>query len=256
MFHYRQAGTKGLWLDWQRNETAPYYGGEIYYHLAYTNEAFRWAFEAMEAKGLNPRCLKRLVLTSLIHEDYALAEKYLSQLNKTLHYHHWANHYLSFVRRPRLSGTDPEIAGKRRLAVRKDFIAEINPYDIGLFNLLDNHPGNRMAFEYMMAAFLLNKNLKGIADNIYRLRELGYRRIPVHNEEALLLYMEITRTNVLPAGYAISSETQERFHQYAKTFAMYRDYPGMPHQALVKDFASTFWFYMQFGHQIQETDEE
>ncbi len=97
MFDFSQHGINGLRLEWTRDEVTPFFGGEIFYHLNYINEAYRWAFESMVAKGLNPRSLKRLVQTSLINGQYKLAAKYLNILDQTMFYKDWAAKYKTYV---------------------------------------------------------------------------------------------------------------------------------------------------------------
>jgi hypothetical protein len=247
MFSYKQSGTAGLWLEWKRNESAPLYGGEVFYQMAYTSEAFRWAFEAMEVKGPSPRLLKRLTITSLAHYKYSLAGKYLSILDQSLFYRNWAKHYQECLNDTSLILKDNELSEKRHFVPANDFISDITTNDIGFTQLLNNHPDNRMAFEYMMASYLLNKNLKAFAANIYRLKELGYDRIPTHYEEALIFYMALTKQNCLPEGYSIGVETKQHFHNYAELFAQFRNSQEFAAQQLYPQYGNTFWFHMQFG---------
>ncbi|HJZ41450.1 MAG TPA: DUF6057 family protein [Bacteroidales bacterium] len=254
MFQYRQSGTGGLWLEWKRNETAPFFGGEVFYHLGYNNEAFRWAFEAMEAKGLNPRSLKRLAATSLINGNYALAGKYLNYLDQTLFYRKWAKDERRFLMDTTLINRDNELGEKRKFLLKNDFIADINVNNIGLNQLLVNHPENRMAFEYLMASCLLKKDLNAFAANIYRLNDLGYEKIPTHYEEALVLYQGLTKNNIVPAGFQISNTTRERFRNYAHIFAASRNNMDKAAHALSVDFGNTFWFYMQFASEGSQSE--
>lgn len=246
LFSYPQSGTKGLWLEWKRNEVNPFYGGEIFYHLGFGNEAFRWAFEAMEAKGVNPRSLQRLIATSIVNGNDEVALKYIRFLKQSLFYRKLGGHYERLIAEPSLLKDDREITQLRTLIPHKDFISYMNQNDIGFFPLLENYPGNKMAFEYMMASFLLTKNMNGFAANINRLKELGYDRIPVHFEEAIIIFTGVTKKDIVPEGYAISQATQQRFHTYAEILNMYRDNMDMAVKALNRDFGNTFWFYMQF----------
>jgi hypothetical protein len=257
LFHYPQAGIGGLWLKWERNGISPFFGGEIYYQLAYTSEAYRWAFEAMVAKGPNPRCLKRLVVTSLVNGDITLARKYLMVLDQSLFYTSWAEHYLNYTDHPELIIQDKEIGEKIHFAINTDFMSSRDNSDIRLKQLLENHPDNRMAFEYNMAYMLLDKNLKGFAENIYRLKELGYKSIPVHFEEALLAYMSYTKENVVPEGYSISLTTQKLFNEYAKMFFSFNGNPEKSARALYSKFGSTYWYYLKFiNNQAREKNAE
>ena len=251
-FSYKQAGTNGLWLPWKRNETTSFFGGEVFYELGYNNEALRWAFEAMVVKGPNPRSLKRLVMTNIINHNYAVAGKYLTLLEQTLFYKTWAQHYRACLDNPNMLNDNAEIMGKRHLLIRNDFVADISDHDLGFMNLLENHPDNKMAYEYWMITLLLRKDLNTFATNVYRMKELGYTRIPRHFEEAILLYSRINNQNILPRGYQISSETRERFHKYAGIFARNRQSISMAAKALNKSFGNTFWFYMQFSNQGKE----
>ena len=246
LFHYPQAGTSGLWLKWERNGISPFFGGEIYYQLAYTSEAYRWAFEAMEAKGPNPRCLKRLAVTSLINGDIALAEKYLDVLDQSLFYKSWARHYLDYIHHPEHISEDREIDGKIHFEIHSDFMSSRDNYDIRLQQLLENHPDNQMAFEYMMASMLLEKNLNGFAANIYRLKELGYKSIPVHYEEAMLAYMSYAKKDIIPEGYTISVTTQNHFSDYAKLFFSLGDNQDKAARAMYSKFGKTYWYYLKF----------
>ncbi|MBN1416680.1 MAG: hypothetical protein JW973_16375 [Bacteroidales bacterium] len=246
MFDYPQSGTKGLWLTWERNETAPFFGGEVYYHLGYNNEAFRWAFEAMEVKGLNPRSLKRLIKTSMVNYDYAIASKYLNYLRQTLFYRKWANQYKAMVNDTSLISQDTELTKKRKLLLSNDFIAINNSHTIGLERLIDNHSDNRMAFEYLMASYLLKKELGSFSANLHRLENFGYEDIPVHYEEAILLYAGLTGNNPLPKGYTIRNTTREKYRNYARIFAANRHNMPKATDVLFKQYGNTFWFYMQF----------
>ncbi|MDO9340327.1 MAG: DUF6057 family protein [Bacteroidales bacterium] len=245
LFHYQQAGSAGLWLDWEQDWIIAFFGGEIYYHLAYNSEAYRWAFEAMVAKGPNPRSLKRLVVTSLVDNNIALAEKYLKVLDQTLFYRKWAQHYLNYVNDPERLNEDKEISEKRHFEIHSDFINSDN-FGVRLPQLLADHPDNHMVFEYFMASLLLDKNLDGFAANIYRLKELGYKSIPVHYEEALLAYMSYAKKNIVPEGYTISLATRNRLSDYAATIYSFGDNTGMAARAMYSKFGKTYWYYLKF----------
>jgi hypothetical protein len=254
MFNLPQAGVHGLWLEWKRNEVAPFFGGELFYQLGYISEAYRWAFEAMVARGENPRSLKRLAITSIISGDTLIAKNYLNILNETLFYKKWAQHYQNLVIHPELQIQDNEIMEKRRYEMRIDILADKNSNDIGLLQLVQDHPDNRMAFEYYMAWLLLNKDLDTFADNIYRIKELGYSHIPVHYEEAMLAYMDHTKKNIIPAGYQISQETLRRLSGYLQIYNSSGNDRRRTAQSLFKNYGGTYWFYMNFFNLQDQRD--
>ncbi len=245
MFDFPQFGINGLRLEWKRDEVTPFFGGEIFYHLNYINEAYRWAFESMIAKGLNPRSLKRLVLTSLINGHYEITTKYLNILDETVLYKDWADKYRSYVSDTTKISQNKEFTEKRQFLVTDDFIS----VNLGLTELLKEHPENRMAFEYQMAGFLLNKDIAGFASNIYRLKELGYRKIPVNYEEALLFSMTFFKKNLVPEGYSIRPETIQRKNDYIAQISRCGGDRDMAARELRKQFGHTCWYYLHFSEQ-------
>lgn len=242
MFDFPQMGVGGLQLQWARDEVTPFFGGEVFYHLNYINEAYRWAFESMVAKGLNPRSLKRLVLTSLINGHYPIAEKYLNILDQTMAYQKWASQYRAYVRDTSLISQDKELAEKRKFLLKKDFIST----NLCLNQLLEEHPTNRMAFEYQMASFLLTKDLKSFSDNISRLKELGYRDIPVNYEEALLFCMTLFKKDLVPEGYAIRQQTLKRKDEYIAAISRCGGNRDLAARQLYRSFGNTSWYYLHF----------
>jgi len=149
MFDFPQHGIDGLRLEWTRDEVTPFFGGEIFYHLNYINEANRWAFESMVAKGLNPRSLRRLVQTSIINGQYQVAAKYLNILDQTLFYKDWATKYKTYVLDATRISQNKELEEKRQFIAKNDFIS----YDLGLPELLKEHPENKMAFRVSNGCF-------------------------------------------------------------------------------------------------------
>jgi hypothetical protein len=242
MFHYPQAGTGGLWLDWKRDGATAFFGGEIYQNLAYTNEANRWAFEAMVAKGTNPRSLKRLAFTNMVNGEQALASKYLHLLSQSLFYRKWARHYSGLLSKSTLPEDDSEILHFRDFLVQSDFFANTNK--LNLQALLINHPDNKMAYDYLVAASLLENNMEGFARLIQNLRYYGYTRLPVHIEEALIFYNVYNKSNFVPEGFTLSPETIRRFQDFAAVFVRSGNNPALMEKELKGRYGKTYWYYI------------
>jgi hypothetical protein len=246
MFHLPQAGIRGLWLEWKRNEVAPFFGGELFYQLGYTSGAYRWAFEALVASGENPRSLKTLVLKSIISGDTSLAQHYINILNETLFYKKWAEHYQNLLDNPDNVKKDKEIMEKRYYEMHNNILADRAGNDIGLSQMLNEHPDNRMAFEYYMAMLLLNKDIDNSANNVFRIKELGYPKIPTHYEEVILVYMDHTNKNIVPSGYRISRQTIDRLAGYLKIMNSAGSDRRKAAQLLFSNYGGTYWFYLNF----------
>ena len=158
MFEYNQNGMLGLLPEVQRDATSPMPTAEAYYHLGLTYIAQRTVFEAQEAIldfQKSARCYKRLAQTNLINGDYEVARKYLMALKKTLFYSHWANETLALLGNEKAIAEHPEYGTLRSLAMKNDFYFSDNVTPSVLESLYLNNKDNLLAYQYMMASFIL-----------------------------------------------------------------------------------------------------
>jgi hypothetical protein len=196
------------------------------------------------AKGLNPRSLKRLTVGCIVNGNYDIASKYINILNQTLFYRKWAQRHEAYLSDPALAENDSEISRNIELRVHSNFFSEVD--GINLEDLLANHPENKMAYEYLIASMLLDKNIDGFARAILRLKNYGYTRLPVHIEEALLFYNFYKRQNVIPEGFSFRPETITRFNAYATAYTKFRSDRAAASYVLKKKYGNTYWYYLQF----------
>jgi hypothetical protein len=243
MFSYPQIGSQGLRLKWQRNLNL-FFGGEVFSQLAYNNESIHWAFEALVAKGLNPRSLKKLTVGCIVNGNYDIALKYLNLLKRTLFYRKWAQQHMRYLSDYDLMGKDTELSEYRDLRVSSNFFSDVN--GLNLQDLLKNHPENKMAYEYLLASLLLDRNLDGFASAVQNLRYYGYKRMPLHIEEALIFYNFYENKNLVPEGYSFRQENINRFNDYARAYTAYRSDRKVAAYELGKKYGKTYWYYLQF----------
>ncbi len=248
MFCGRQDyGTRALIIPWDSKAGVNNIARGVYffYSVGLINEAHRWAYESMVAQGYRPENLKLLVKTNLINGYYKIAEKYIEILEKTFHYRNWAKKYRSMLNRPDLVQSDPELGAKMRLQTSKDFSISIKNPQTNLPLLLDANPGNRKAFEYLMSWFLLEKNIQGMVNEIGRIKNVSYSRLPRHIEEALIIYN--ISTGILPdiGTLKISQDAVDRYRQYEILIDPFsRTMPAGKKEAL-KRARDTYWFYFE-----------
>jgi hypothetical protein len=103
--------------------------------------------------------------------------------------------------------------------------------------LLASNPTNQMAFEYAMASYLQNLDLKKVVAHLELLDNFNYARIPRPYEEAVLLYRQLAQVQVELKGRAIRPETIERFRQFQE--AGRQANAG----AVAANFRDTYWHY-------------
>lgn len=243
MFNYPQIGSQGLRLKWQRNLNL-FFGGEVFSQLAYNNESIHWAFESLVAKGLNPRSLKKLAVGFTVNGNYGIAAKYLSLLDNTIFYRNWARRHIRYIYNPDLAEEDPEIAQYRDLLARSNFFSEVN--GLNLQDLLKNHPENQMAYEYLLASLLLDRNLDVLAKVVPDLKRHGFSRMPLHIEEALIFYNFFEKQKVIPEGFTFNQEIINRFDNYSRLYTKFRNDRKVAAYELEKKYGKTYWYYLQF----------
>ena len=244
MFNYFQNGIGGLMPDFVRDYTIPMIAGEVYYHLGFVNTAQRFAFEAMEALPdyqKSSRAVMRLAETNIINGQYEVAGKYLRLLQKTFYYKGWAANALATMKDEKLIAQHPEWGWLRKCRTQEDFLFSEGEKDMMLGVLFRQNPENRMAFEYLMAYTLLNKDLKHFLQYFPLSESLKYRAIPKSYQEAL--YYAWSQTNNDPTKdipYPINNVIKQRFQAFQKM-------PGQTNSGSSKnEFSDTYWYYLYF----------
>lgn len=158
MMEYNQNGMSGLLPTVQSDATSPMPTAEAFYHLGLVYIAQRTVFEAQEAIldfQKSARCYKRLAQTNLINGNYTVSRKYLFALKKTLFYSDWANETLALLDDEKAIANHPEYGTLRKFAIKNDFFFSDNVTPAMLESLYLSNKDNTLAYQYMMAAFIL-----------------------------------------------------------------------------------------------------
>ena len=221
-------------------------GAYFYYSIGLINEAQRWAYEEMVVYGYRPQNIEILAKTSLINGDFRMAEKYINILKRTIYYRDFAKKYLKMTDNPDLINSDPELSAKRKILPKSSFFIQFNEPQNNLPLILSAQPDNRKAFEYYIAGLLLTKNIEVVMNNVSKMKEAGYTRIPRFIEEAILIYYNSTKKYPDLGGLKVSPDTQERFSQYFAAFVEARKNSSTLKETMQKKFGNTFWYYYHF----------
>jgi hypothetical protein len=221
-------------------------GGYFYYSIGLINEAHRWAYEEMVVYGSRPQNIQLLAKTSLIDGDYMMARKYINILKRTIYYRKWAKQFERMADNPDLIISDPELGAKLKILPKSNFFIKFNEPQNNLPLMLEGQPDNRKAFEYYLAGLLMTKSVEIIMNNISKMKELGYTRIPRHIEEAILIYYNSTKIYPDLGGLKINPETRLRFDHYFTSYIEARKNPSTMKENMQKQFGNTFWYYFHF----------
>ena len=248
MFSLPQSrGINSLIMSREFAYSAPMQCSSLYIELGLINEAQHWAHEALALKKETPAVLQQLILTSLINGDTEFARICLNKLNKSLLFKKWVDAYQIYLENSNVFKSLPAIRHISACQVTGDFFIRDNPPGELLKLVIKNSANNRMAFEYLMAYYLLTGNLEGIADNIIRLKEYNYNYIPRHYEEALLLYKLRSGKRDLNLGdYQINTITKQRFKDFNTTLAKYPDSKISAQRELARKHGNTLWYYIMY----------
>ena len=258
MFQYRQTGIIGLFLDHELTSSSMWYFSEVYYHLGMMLEAEHCTYESMIGSPQEPsaQTLQRLTYTNISRRDSATADKYIRFFEHSLAYRSWAKQQRKHLELAMAdsSFTIPGTPAPSRCS--EDFINYQYPDRI-LLKLLQGNPKNRMAFEYLMACNMLEMDLEQVKwcmDTYFK--NFDYPDIPVHYEEALMVYQHLKQSNNV-SGYPISRATRERYNRYIQAYLASKD-SKRNFEQLQKQFGDTYWFYLHFVNpvKLQKKDEK
>lgn len=242
MFEYHQNGTAGLLPDVQSDATSPLPTAEAFYQLGMVNFAQRAVFEAQEAIldfQKSARCYKRLAQTNLVNGKYEVARKYLMALHKTLFYSDWAEETLPLLGNEEAIAKHPEYGRLRQSAYHEDFFFADQVTPMMLQTLFSNNEGNRLAYEYLMADYLLTGDLESFANTVGWGEKLGYQAIPRHFQEALILWWSMNHGKTEQQPPQLSPAVVQRFSQLRS----FLQSPSMTPEGLAQSFGDTYWYY-------------
>lgn len=245
MFHFYQNGTEGLIPKFQRDFTTPLPASEIFYHLGMINTSQRYAFEAMEAipdLKKSGRAYMRLAETNLINGQYAVAAKYLRALQHTVFYRRWALNAMRYLHQEEMIDRHPEWGQLRKSLSTEDYLFFDTEMDVMLGRLLQQDKGNRLAFEYLMAYVLQNKDLERFRKYYALGQYIGYDHIPLSYQEALVFMWTQEHDSFQGMPWSISKSVQNGINEFARMYTSVKNAEPILRPA----FEKTYWYYFLF----------
>lgn len=222
---------------------------DLFLELGHVNMAQKLASELVSTKGHPGVAIEKLGWISIIKGQPATARVYLEALKKAPLYRKTAESLLHGLD----GGFAPEQSAyidRIRSCLRDETagVTGAEPVDQWLAGLIEHNPRNRMAFEYLMACYLLTGRVDKIAENVPRLRDLGYEKIPTLYEEAILVHCEAQLQKVNLAGFTISQETLKRYESFVQIAGgMQSQNRQIAFNRLIREFGASYFFYCSFG---------
>ncbi|OHB78783.1 MAG: hypothetical protein A2Z25_13250 [Planctomycetes bacterium RBG_16_55_9] len=226
---------KYKWMYWQIFD--------VFLDLGVVNMAENALTECLEGLGSRPMILQRLALINMVKGNTGSAKIYLGALCRTLFHDDWAKQYLDRLRTdPDLSG-DRDIQHLRSICLEKDCPIYALYKERTLLWLLEKNPQNRMAFEYLMAWYMLNKNLSELARKMELLPDFGYTELPTHYEQAAMIYAFTTKTPFSLSDYPPNPQVRRQFDEFSRILRAFGGNKQAAFKNLPKNLRNTYFFY-------------
>ncbi len=219
---------------------------DVLFELAAVNTAEYMGCRALEFVGDRPFLLRRLALISIAKREPEAARILLGSLSRDLIMGGWARRCLARLQADPTLSDDAEIQQARSAMVVKDTIG-FAPFEQMLLELLEANGHNQMAFEYLMAYYLLMRDLDGVVANIGRLDDFDYPLIPRHYEEALALYALAKGTAGDFGKRTVGWETWSRLGEFNLILERFGGNAAAARQAAAPEFGDSYFFYYKFG---------
>jgi MFS family permease len=219
----------------------------VHLELGSINHAEHALTECLTAMGDRPMILQQLARVNMVKGNIGTARIYLWVLSTTLFQRNWARHYLDLLERDPNLATDAEVQDLRHIALEKDYpLLDLSGEDM-LLCLLEKNSKNRMAFEYLMASYLLNRELTRFVKRLEELPGRGYRTLPRHYEEAVLVYSATIRTTVQLRGYAPRDQMQAQMEHFVGVLRRHGGDRQAARAELARDYGDSYAFYNLYG---------
>jgi len=245
-FTFDQRGPEGIIIQWNRTHSVSQLLSDIYFTFGNIAAAQEQAFEA-NLSSMRFNCgymLQRLVQTNLILGEYAVAEKYIDILSKTIYYRKWAEEHRRFLYNDHVVNNDKLLGIKRKLIPDENFFYQGE----GVLNVLERnalkYPQDKTSIEYLSTICLMTRELSRIQEffDIY----YGTDALPVlprSLQEAQIILLEKQPDKWADAG--ISPETIQRFKEFGQFILENKKRGDLPEMARAR-FGNTYWYYYMF----------
>ena len=103
-----------------------------------------------------------------------------------------------------------------------------------------------MAFEFLIASYLLIHNVGGVIGLLPEFEKFGYKKLPKAVEEAVLIYLARTgKSHPAMSDYSVSNRTVESFRDFS---SMVENAESMREKMnKVSKYRNTYWYYVLFS---------
>ena len=258
LFEFYQNGAEGLFPTFTRDMTSPLPTAEVFYQLGMVNDAERYTFEAQEAipnYRKSGRLTRRIAQCEIVNGNYAVAAKYLRMLENSLFYRQWAKSQERFLYNSAAVKADPEYGRLRDIRIKRhDYLFSDQEMDqmLGLL-LVDNKKyDNRMAYEYLIAYELLQRDVNRFMQYYPLGRFVQFDHIPYAIQQ-VLIGSWLQRHNTLQGmPYSVDRQNVDATVAFIRAYMTNRNDPALNQPPL----AYNAWHYLLMGGNTKKKGKE
>lgn len=245
MFHFNQK-KNSLFIDYERKGMTPFTTGEPLFHLGLFNFSQMFAMETIESTAdakLPVRSVRRAAVTYMLNGQYSIARKFLTMTENTLFYRKWSREKLKIINSDRPAGDIPELKSKTSLMLKHNFFYDYNSMDIALKYLLISNPDNRLASDYLLAYYLLEKDFDGFLQTVSLLKQKTNSDVPVVCQEAVAYILTLLPDPPEELKSMVTNrDVIDNFYSYVQAYSASRQ----DTLKMKERFGNTYWFYLHY----------
>ena len=229
----------------EMRRTHPYVCADALFELGLLNQAAREASESLEANGPQVPTLTLLSEVYLARGQPEAARRFLADLAHSPRGRAWG---LSRLAQLDTTGQvrEERIDAAPRNQLRQDAHCSDLLLEGQCLALLRDNPANRMAYEYLLNTYLLNRALDRFVSHLDGLERAGFTRVPRHWQEAIALWEAKTGKRLALSGYQIDPAVYAQFASFSAVVAPLQQ-GGADRETLLRaagpDFGNTYFFY-------------
>ena len=218
---------------------------DTYLDLGIINLAEHYLARDLSYFGERDIFLQRLAWVNMIKGNTETAKTFLTALSNTLFQKEWANKQLNIIKQdPSLSlANNLEIQSARKNIIRRDVgMATMSREDF-LTYLLEANPENKMAFDYLMAWYIITKNTEKFVSHLDQLAGFGYKQLPTVYQHAILMHTYSTKKDVNMQGYEIPPQTIQFTKQFYTLMYQHIGDEQLQLKVLNEKYGDTYLYY-------------
>ena len=220
---------------------------ELYLDLGCPNAAEKNAYELLDNEGPSPYVLEALVRVHLAKGECESARIAFGAMRKHAGSGEYVHRWQAVMADPARAESDPLIRTWRHVQGTVDYAVGGISFESMLKRLPQETPDHRLAFEYLMAYYLLKHERAELVSRLPLLRPLGYDHLPRHYAEAVLVHSLETRTPVNAQGWTIPPDVQSQFREIESVVKNARGNSQAVFDVLAPKYGDAYTFYSMFN---------